>query len=130
MAEQFEVQERFAVSPDVLYQAWLDSDTHAAMTGGFAVIDPAPGGVFTAWDDYISGTTIEVEKNRRIVQSWRTTEFTDDDADSRIEIELEADGNVTVLTLRHSKIPDGQGDDYRQGWTDHYFVPMHQHFGA
>ena len=100
------------------------------MTGSGAVVDPTPGGAFSAWDDYISGTTLELTQNRKIVQAWRTTAFAQSDADSRVEIVLEADGNETVLTLRHTDIPDGQGDGYRQGWIDYYFVPMHEYFGG
>ena len=69
---------------------------------------------FEVWDNYISGRTLELEENRRIVQSWRTTEFDDREPDSRLEIVLEADDKATILTLRHSEIPDGQGDDSRQ----------------
>jgi activator of HSP90 ATPase len=68
-----------------------------------------------------------VEENRKIVQSWRTVEFGETDADSRLEIILEPKGDGTVLTLRHSEIPDGQ-PDYEQGWRDNYFEPMHNYF--
>ena len=129
MAEQFEVQDRFAVTPHVLYRAWLDSAEHGAMTGSGARIDPKPGGIFSAWDGYISGTTVELVEDQRIVQSWRTTEFAESDADSRLEITLKSEGEGTVITLRHTEIPDGQGESYKQGWTDYYFNPMHEHWG-
>jgi len=129
MSEQFELQERFETTPEALYTAWMESEGHEAMTGSPAVVDPKPGGAFSAWDGYIFGTTLELTQNKRIVQAWRTTEFAQSDADSGVEIVLEADGNETVFTLRHTDIPDGQGDDYRQGWTDYYFVPMHTYFG-
>jgi activator of HSP90 ATPase len=130
MSDQFELHERFALAPEVLYRAWLDSAEHGAMTGSLAEIDPKPGGGFSAWDEYILGTTLELVENQRIVQRWRTTEFAEGDADSRLEITFQAEGNETVLTIRHTEIPDGQGDDYRQGWRDSYFIPMHEYLGG
>ncbi len=127
MGVSFELRERFALSPEVLYEAWMDGTRHGQMTGGEATIDQGIGGEFSAWDNYISGKTLELVPNRRIVQSWRSVEFGPDDADSRLEIELEADGDGTVLVLRHSNIPDGQ-PDYQQGWIDNYFEPMHDFF--
>ena len=65
------------------------------MTGGAATASAAVGGAFTAWDNYISGCNLALEPGRRIVQSWRTTRFTAEDADSQIEVLLEAVGGAT-----------------------------------
>ena len=82
---------------------------------------------YSAWDGYIEGTTIEIGPDR-IVQLWRTTEFAADDPMSRLELVFEPDDDGTLLTLRHSEIPHGQGDQYRQGWHDHYFTHMQESF--
>jgi hypothetical protein len=34
----------------------------------------------------MTGTAIELESFHRIVQSWRTSQFTEDDPDSQIEV--------------------------------------------
>lgn len=112
-----------------LYEAWLDSDAHSAFTGSPANISPKTGGAFTAWDGYITGATIELEPYRRIVQSWRTTEFPADAPDSRLEILLNETKGRTTLTLIHTGIPRGQSAMYRQGWKDYYFSPMEDYFG-
>ncbi|UCG00108.1 MAG: hypothetical protein JSV89_11340 [Spirochaetaceae bacterium] len=59
MTESFELSEVFPVGRKELYLAWLDSKKHGEFTGAEAVIDPAVGGRFTAWDGYIEGTTEE-----------------------------------------------------------------------
>ncbi len=128
MAERIEVTDVLPVKQKNLYEAWLDSDKHSAFTGSKAVIDRRVGGTFTAWDGYISGTTIAVEPFGRIVQSWRTTEFSDDAPDSEIEVLFAEVKEGTKITLVHSNIPDGQGEAYRQGWIDFYFVPMKEYF--
>ncbi len=63
------------------------------MTGGSASINSDWGGEFEAWNGYIHGKNLELEPGKRIVQSWRTSEFNADEPDSRIEITLEAVGD-------------------------------------
>ncbi len=130
MSESFELSELFPAAPERVYAAWLDSKTHAAMTGSPADIDPRPGAAFSAWDGYISGTTLELDPPGRILQAWRTTEFPEGAPDSLLEVLLTAEGEGTRLTLRHTQIPDGQGEGYRQGWEDFYFQPMQEYFSA
>jgi uncharacterized protein YndB with AHSA1/START domain len=128
MSEAFEISTVLPAPPDRVYAAWLSSDQHAAMTGGSADIDPRVGGKHSAWDGYITGTTLELDPSRRIVQSWRTAEFPADSADSRLEIVLDLAGVGTRLTLNHSDIPDGQGASYQSGWVENYFEPMKNYF--
>ena len=128
MPESIEVSTHLPVSPKRIYEAWLDSQEHAAFTGGAAVIDPKIGGKHTAWDGYIQGTTLELEPYRRIVQTWRTGEVSPDSPDSRLEVLLEEAKGGTQLTLRHTNIPDGQGKSYESGWVENYFEPMRKYF--
>ncbi|MCG8575111.1 MAG: SRPBCC domain-containing protein [Flavobacteriales bacterium] len=125
---QFKLQDTFNATAQEIYEAWLNGDKHTAMTGGEATGEATVGSEFTAWDGYISGVNLELETNKRIVQEWRTTEFSDDQASSKIEVLLEEKENKTVLTLIHTNIPDGQSD-YETGWNDHYFEPMKHYFG-
>ena len=112
-----------------IYRAWLSSDGHSAMTGADAEVDPVIGGEFTAWDGYITGRTLELEADRRIVQSWRTSEFTPDQADSRIDVRLDATPAGTLVTLTHKGVPADQLAYEQDGWDDSYFTPMRAHFG-
>ena len=116
-----------AASPEDIYDAWLDSDKHSAMTGGEAECSKETGEKFSAWDGYISGTNLELEPGRRILQSWRTSEFDDADEDSFLELIFRPSGNGTELTLNHTNIPEGQ-TQYEQGWVDSYFEPMRHFF--
>lgn len=127
MAIEFEVSALIPASPEVVYEAWLDSEGHTKMTGGEAKVSSEVGGEFEAWDGYIQGRNLELEYGKRIVQSWRTSEFADDEADSRIEITLDREGDGTKVTLRHTNLPP-HGEQYEQGWVDSYFVPMQEYF--
>jgi activator of HSP90 ATPase len=126
--EKLTVSVDLPVQKEVLFRAWLDSAEHSSFTGSEAVIDPSVGGSFSAWQEYISGKTLEMDFPNRILQSWRTTEFDDSDADSKLEILFESNKNGTRLTINHSDIPDGQGDMYREGWEEYYFKPMLEYF--
>ncbi len=127
MPYEFTVSDVIPAQADDVYAAWMSSDGHAAMTGDPAKIDPRVGGAFEAGDGYISGTTLELEPPRRIVQSWRTTDFAPEDPDSRIEVLFEPVAEGTRVTLRHTSIPDGQSG-YEDGWRDYYFAPMREYF--
>ncbi len=111
-----------------VYDAWLDSACHSAMTGAPATIGQRVGDPFAAWDGYITGKTLELLPGRRIVQSWRTTEFGATDPDSTITVELEPIRTGTRLTLSHSGVPDDQTDYENGGWRDFYFSPMQAYF--
>jgi activator of HSP90 ATPase len=130
VGNEFALSAVIPAKPQAIYQAWLSSDGHAAMTGSPARVEGGVGGIFTAWDGYISGKTLELEADRRIVLAWRTTEFPDGSPDSKVEILLEPVNGDTKVTLLHSQIPDGQTEDYRRGWEEFYFTPMRAYFSG
>jgi uncharacterized protein YndB with AHSA1/START domain len=129
MTESLNLSTIIPVPPQRVFHAWLDSKEHGGFTGGGeAIIDPHPGGSFTAWDGYINGKTLEIEPSKRILQSWRTTEFSENDPDSQLELLFKPVQEGTQLTLIHTNIPDGQAESYKQGWLDYYFKPMQEYF--
>lgn len=128
MENGFTLSEIIAAKPAEIYEAWLSSKGHTAMTGSPAKVDGKVGGQFSAWDGYIFGKTLELATDQRIAQAWRTTEFPDDAADSHLEVLLEAVSEGTKITLTHSDMPADQVDSYRQGWEDFYFKPMKAYF--
>lgn len=130
MKENFQLEFEFNVSPSRVYLSWLESQKHQAMTGGAADIKNEVGYVFQSWDGYIHGTVLELEENQRIVLSWRTTEFDEQDEDSRLEIDLNDKQGACILKLNHTNIPKGQGESYKKGWLEHYFEPMEFFFDS
>ena len=130
MVESFKISAVIPAPAERVYKAWLSSKEHSAFTGSATKVSARVGGKFTASDGYIEGKTLELEPNKRIVQAWRTTEFSSADPDSRLELLLEETAKGTKVTLVHSGIPKGQGESYKQGWVDYYFEPMKQYFAA
>jgi activator of HSP90 ATPase len=129
MKNKFKLTVILHASAERIFNAWLSSDGHSAMTGSAAIVDKKLGGAFTAWDGYIFGKTLEMEAPRRLVQAWRTSEFPEGAPDSRVEILFDEVKGGTKLTLIHSDMPEDQVESYKQGWKDFYFKPMKEYFG-
>ena len=117
-------------TPKKIYDAWLNGKEHEALTGGGKATASAKiNGKFTAWGGYINGVNLDLKEAKKIVQTWRTSEFAADDLDSIVEISLSPKaGGKTTLTLVHLNIPEGEGIKYKQGWKDFYFIPMKAYF--
>ena len=128
MTYHFTLERDLPAPPSAVYDAWLDSGAHSAMTGGEARIEIRVGGTHTASDGYVSGKTLELTPGERIVQSWRTTRFTPADADSTITIQFAPIKAGTRLTLSHKGVPDGHTSYEKGGWRDFYFKPMNAYF--
>jgi uncharacterized protein YndB with AHSA1/START domain len=66
-----------------------------------------------------SGEYLEVERPTRLAMTFRWAGHADDSGESRVEIDLRAVADGTVLTFTHSRLRD---DDVRRshesGWSD------------
>ncbi len=125
--QEFTIKTIIPASPESIFDNWVATEGHSKMTGGEAECSDEIGASFTAWDGYISGKNLELNRPSLIIQEWRTSEFADEDPNSRIEIHLSESENGTDLTLIHTGIPAGQ-PDYEQGWEEFYFSPMRDYF--
>jgi activator of HSP90 ATPase len=126
---RFTVSATIPASPREIYDAWLDGRRHSAMTGARATASTRVGGRFSAWDGYASGRNLELDPGRRIVQSWRTTDFAASDPDSTVTVTLAPATGGTKVTLVHAGLT-GDGADYKTGWRDYYFTPMKAYFAG
>ncbi len=124
---EFEVSAVIPATPEEIFDAWLDSRGHSEMTGSPAKASPAPSAEFEAWDGYIRGRNVIIERPTRIVQSWRTANFDASDPDSQIEVVFERKRDGTQVTIYHTRLP-AHGNRYETGWTKHYFEPMRSYF--
>jgi len=117
-----------SATPDEVYEAFIDAKKHSAFTGSKATDDPRVGGKFTAWDGYISGKNLELEKGKRIVQEWMTTEWPEGHPLSRLELTFKKTEKRTEIRMVHSGVPSEQAADIRQGWIDFYWKPLKEYF--
>ena len=128
MAENIVVSAVIPARAERIYEAWLSGEEHAKMTGASPTHEA--DGIFTAWDGYITGKTLETVPPRRIVQAGGPPSSRRARRTRRSPSLLEAVEGGTQVTLDHSNIPEGQGESYEQGWHEHYFNPMKDYFGS
>ena len=117
----------FDAPPPEVFEALMDSRKHAAFTGDAAKIVRRVGGAFSVWGGYATGKTLRLEKDKMIVQSWRTSDFAEGDPDSKVTFRLSKKGTGTRLVFVQSNVPDEQAADLRQGWSDFYWEPLKEY---
>jgi activator of HSP90 ATPase len=116
----------FNASPHIIYEALMDSATHAAFTGSAASISREVGGEIRAYDGYISGRNVELVPDQKIVQSWRAVDWPEDYF-SLITFQLIPVPEGTQLQFEHVGIPAGEEIAFEEGWIDNYWEPLKEY---
>ncbi len=113
----------FGARPEEIFEMLMDSKKHSEFTGEKAEISREEGGKISAYDGYILGQNTEILQNRRIVQSWRGSDWPDGHYSSA-KFELEEVEGGTKLTFTQTDVPDDQYDSISDGWIEHYWDKM------
>jgi uncharacterized protein YndB with AHSA1/START domain len=119
--ETVELTVRLERPPEEVFPYLTEADLYVSWQGVRAELDPRPGGVYRVWMDantVASGKFVEVEPARRVVFTWG---WEGDEGvppgSTTVELTLESDGEGTVLSLRHSGLPDGAAAAmHEEGW--------------
>jgi uncharacterized protein YndB with AHSA1/START domain len=116
-----EVTVRLEGPPDEVFSYLTEADRYVRWQGVKAELDPRPGGVYRVWMDantVASGEFVEVEPARRVVFTWGWEGDEDvPPGSTTVELTLESDGDGTVLSLRHTGLPDGAAAAmHEEGW--------------
>jgi activator of HSP90 ATPase len=120
----------FAVPPKRVYDALLDSKTHAKMTDAPAKVSRKVGAAFTAGGDYITGYNLSLTPGKKIVQAWRGNDWPKGEF-SIVSFELRARGKGSRLIFDQRGIPeDAKGGVTAEAWTQFYWAPMREFFDA
>jgi len=114
---------QFGAAPDEVYEALMDQRKHADFTGAKATISRKVGGRFRVWDGYAEGKNIELVPGRRIVQSWRASDWPEG-VYSTVRFEFTRIKGGTRMSFAQSGIPEEFVQDIKKGWKDFYWAPM------
>ena len=114
---------KFKASPHEVYEALMDSRKHSKFTDGKASISRRIGGKFTAYDGYIEGINLELVSDKKIVQSWRGSDWPEGHYSKATFMLRKVEGG-TQLTFTQTEVPEDQYDSISQGWRDYYWKPM------
>ncbi len=115
-------------TPEKVYQAYIDPKKHSEFTGSKATGKPTVGSKFTSWDGYIQGRNLELEKGKRIVQEWTTTDWPENYPPSKLELTFQQTAEGTEILMIHSNVPASQKEELAEGWTEFYWKPLKKHF--
>lgn len=118
----------FKTSPHDVYEALMDSKKQAQFTGGKASISRKIGGKFSIFDGYSEGTNLELIPDKKIVQTWRASDWAKGHY-SRVTFSLKEIEGGTRLSFTQTGVPEEQYEDISQGWRDYYWTPMKKMLG-
>ena len=113
----------FPAKPAEVYELLMDSRKHASLSGTKANISRKVGGKFSAHDGYCEGTNLELIENKKIVQTWRGSDWPEGHY-SRTSYSLKPVKGGTRLSFYQSGVPEKHYVHIKQGWIDHYWTPM------
>lgn len=119
----------FKTSPAEVYEMLMDSRKHSKFTGGKASISRKEGGSFSAYDGYCSGKNIELIPDKKIVQSWRASEW-EEGHFSKATFSLSKTKTGTKLSFTQSGVPVKHYNAIKNGWIEHYWNPMKEIAGG
>jgi uncharacterized protein YndB with AHSA1/START domain len=114
-----------AATPEEVYLALTNPLSIALWTGGKAEMGNEPGSRFSLFDDSITGTNLEFEHGKRLVQQW---DFGDQEPASIVTFKLHEHKHGTSVEVRHTNIPDEAWDDISSGWDDTYMASLMDFF--
>ncbi len=122
--QPIEVQTRIGAPPEVVFAYFVDPDLYRRWKGTTAELDARPGGLYRVLmpsGDRVRGEYVEVEPPHRVVFTWGFEGSADlPPGSSTVEITLEADGDGTIVRLRHDRLPtDVSREQHAIGWR-HY----------
>jgi activator of HSP90 ATPase len=121
-------EDDFAVPPHRVYAALTDEKEFAAFTGAHAKIGAGEGGAFSLFGGAITGRTIALVPDRRVVQAWRDSDW-GPGVYSVARFELNAAGQGTHLVFDQGGYPMSDYASLVSGWHSHYWEPMKKYFG-
>ncbi len=114
----------FDATPAVVYRAFVDAKQHAAFTRSRATNDGKVAGPFSAYDGYIVGFNLELEKGVRLVQAWRANDWKEGEwSIARFDFTAAGTGGTRV-TLTQSGVPKEHVKRITAGWTEFYWTPL------
>lgn len=128
--------EKFSCRARDMYEILMDENRWKGFTSSNARISKEAGGEFSIFDGSVTGTNLELQDGKLIVQKWRFGNWPDG-IHSTVRLTLdEPEPGVTVVKLTHTDIPeeDRYGnatvvENTERGWRDLIFHKIRAVFG-
>ena len=110
-------------SPQEVYESLADSRKHSMLIGEPARVSRKVGGKFSVFGRYATGKNLKLVRYRRIVQTWRASDWPRGHF-STVSFELKRAPGGTKLTFVQKNVPEEFFKDISQGWKEFYWANM------
>ncbi|KAI7998557.1 hypothetical protein LOK49_LG10G03024 [Camellia lanceoleosa] len=128
--------EKFSCRAKDLYEIMMDENRWKGFTHSNARISKEVGGEFSIFDGSVTGTNVELQEGKLIVQKWRFGSWPDG-IQSMVRLTFdESEPGVTTVKLTHTDVPeeDRYGnatvvENTERGWRDLIFHKIRAVFG-
>jgi activator of HSP90 ATPase len=117
----------FEAEPHQVFEMLMDSKKHAAFTGAKAKIGRNVGDSFSVWDDWATGSNVQIVPDKKIVQKWRGADWPKDHY-SQVMFELKKIDRGTRLDFTQTDIPEALYEEIAQGWKEWYWEKLRAFF--
>ena len=120
------IVQRIAAPPEAVFPFLVEPEKMLRWMGTEAELEPLPGGRF--WlnvndNDTAIGTYTEVDPPRLVAFTWGWEGSTDvPPGSTTVTMTLAADGDGTLVELRHTGLPAGANASHNDGWG--HFLPL------
>jgi uncharacterized protein YndB with AHSA1/START domain len=116
-----EVETRVAARPEIVFAYFVQPELYRRWKGSTAELDPQPGGLYrvTMPNGQVAlGEYVVVEPPSHVVFTWGWEGNPDlPPGSSTVDVTLVADGDGTIVHLRHGGLPDDTwSEQHAQGW--------------
>ena len=113
----------FNASAHEIYEMLMDPQKHSEFTGAPAEISREIGGEFSIIDGGLSGKTLDLIADKKIVQAWRAADWPEGHYSTAIFLIEESDGQ-TKLSFVQAGVPSDMFDSINDGWRTYYWEPI------
>src|SRR2546428_4804873 len=100
-------------TPHDIYETIMDSKKHTKLAGSRTTVSQRVGGAFRVGRD-LEGTSLRLVKDKKIVQSWRETDWPKG-LYSRATFSLKRANGGTRVTFRPAGVPHGKYGSLKEG---------------
>ena len=124
--------EEFRTTAEELYETFVDPQRLAAFTRSpLKVFEGAKEGAkFELFGGNVAGVFTELDRPRKIVQSWRLAQWpTGHYSTLHLEFDQNDVDHVTVMRVTWEGVPVGQEEVTKRNWLEYYVKSIKQTFG-
>ncbi|KAH6647853.1 Hsp90 co-chaperone AHA1 [Truncatella angustata] len=125
-------QEEFRTTAEQLFLTFTDPQRLAAFTRAppKKFEGAKQGGKWEIFDGNVSGEYVELEENKKIVQTWRLNQWPAGHFSKQvIEFDQNDSDGVTVMRVTWTGVPVGQEDVTKRNWNEYYVRSIKTTFG-